>query len=124
MTTPFSASPSIPGSSNVIDVARAYVEEHHPCASASVPGGSAAAGTATSTSDLDIALLYPRGHSSYAATTRYRGWFVEEFVHTEASLDFWHQKETVERRPVIADLWAHGILLTDNGVGAEWQMRA
>ncbi|WP_373427730.1 nucleotidyltransferase domain-containing protein [Arthrobacter sp. W4I7] len=100
MTTPFSESPAVPGSSSVIDLARDYVEEHHPHASASVLGGSAAAGTASSTSDLDIALLYPSGHANYAAMTRYRGWLVEEFVHTEGSLDFWYQKEALERRPV------------------------
>jgi hypothetical protein len=124
MTAPFSESPPVPASSSVIDLARAFVEEHHPYASASVLGESAAAGTATSTSDLDIAVLYPNGHSNYAATTRYCGWFVEEFVHTEESLDSWYQKEAVERRPVIADLCARGILLTDNGAGAEWQTRA
>jgi hypothetical protein len=124
MTMPFSESLPVPRSSSVIDLARAYVEEHHPRASASVLGGSAAAGTASSTSDLDIALLYPSGHANYASTTRYRGWLVEEFVHTEESLDWWYQKEALERRPVIADLCARGILLTDNGVGAEWQMRA
>jgi predicted nucleotidyltransferase len=124
MTAPFSESPPVPASSSVIDLARAFVEEHHPYASASVLGGSAAAGTATSTSDLDIAVLYPNGHSNYAATTRYCGWLVEEFVHTEESLDSWYQKEAVERRPVIADLCARGILLTDNGAGAEWQTRA
>jgi hypothetical protein len=78
----------------------------------------------SSTSDLDIALLYPSGHANYAATTRYRGWLVEEFVHTEESLNFWYQKKALERRPVIADLCARGILLTDTGVGAEWQMCA
>jgi predicted nucleotidyltransferase len=93
-----------PKASSDIGLARACVEVHHPCVSGSVLGGSAAAGTATSASDLDIAVLCPSGHSTYAATTRYRDWLIEAFVHTEESLDSRYQKEAVERRPVIADL--------------------
>lgn len=106
------------------EIARAFVEEKHPGASASILGGSAASGTATSTSDLDIAVLYPDGHSNYAETTRFRGWPVESFVHTPESLHFWYQKEAEERRPVIADLCANGILLTDDGSGGIWQSGA
>lgn len=68
------------------EIARAFVEEKHPGASASILGGSAASGTATSTSDLDIAVLYPDGHSNYAETSRFRGWLVESFrPHTRES---------------------------------------
>lgn len=108
----------------VYDVARAFVKENHPGARASILGGSAAAGTATATSDLDIALLYPNGHSNYAQTTRYRGWLVETFVHTPESLQFWYGKEAQDRRPVIAALCASGVLLTDDGSGAAWQAGA
>ena len=59
--------------------ARTYIEENHPGAAASLLGGSAASGTATSTSDLDIAVLYPNGHSNYAETTFF-GWLVETFA--------------------------------------------
>lgn len=104
--------------------ARKFIEEKHPRAWASLLGGSAASGTATSTSDLDIAVLYPNGHSNYAETTLFRGWLVETFVHTPESLVFWYQKEAEERRPVIAELCASGILLTDNGGGEAWQAAA
>ncbi|MDQ0664513.1 putative nucleotidyltransferase [Arthrobacter ulcerisalmonis] len=109
---------------SICNVAQAFVEEKHPEACASIFGGSAAAGTATSTSDLDIALLYPNGHSNYAQTTRYRGWLVETFVHTPESLQFWYRKEAQDRRPVIAALCASGLLLTDDGSGAAWQAGA
>lgn len=109
---------------SIQEIARAFVQEEHPGACASILGGSAATGTATSTSDLDIALLYPAGHSNYAQTSRYRGWLVEAFVHTPESLQFWYRKEAQERRPVIAALCASGILLTDDGSGAAWQADA
>lgn len=104
--------------------ARTYIEENHPGAAASLLGGSAASGTATSTSDLDIAVLYPNGHSNYAETTLFRGWLVETFVHTPDSLQFWYQREAEVRRPVLAELCAAGILLTDNGCGEAWQSDA
>ncbi|HEY8700831.1 MAG TPA: nucleotidyltransferase domain-containing protein [Arthrobacter sp.] len=105
-------------------IARTFVEEKHPGASASILGGSAASGTATSTSDLDIAVLYPDGHANFAETTSFRGWMVETFVHTPESLQFWYQKEAEERRPIIAELCASGILLTDDGSGDAWQSGA
>lgn len=108
----------------IADIARAYVEKNHPDAAASILGGSVAAGTATSTSDLDIAVLYPDGHPNYALTSRFQGWLVEAFVHTPASLDFWYRREAEERRPVIAELCASGVLLTDDGPGRGWQSRA
>lgn len=109
---------------NIREIARAFVEGKHPEASASILGGSVAFGTATSTSDLDIAVLYPDGHANYAETTRFRGWLVETFVHTPESLQFWYQKEAEERCPVIAELCASGILLTDDGSGDAWQSGA
>ncbi|MFJ4030172.1 nucleotidyltransferase domain-containing protein [Paenarthrobacter sp. NPDC089989] len=123
MALPFSDGSPV-SKSSPIEIARTYVEQHHPGASASILGGSAAAGTTMSTSDLDIAVLYPSGHSNYAATTRFRGWLVEEFVHTHEILEFWYQKEAAERRPVIPDLCARGILLTDNGTGRQLQKQA
>ncbi|MDQ0823890.1 putative nucleotidyltransferase [Arthrobacter sp. B2I5] len=83
---------------SIWNVAQAFVEENHPKACASILGGSAAAGTATSTSDLDIALLYPNGHSNYAQTTRYRSWLVEIFVHTPES-----PSSGTARKPRIVD---------------------
>jgi len=124
MEIPVNDAPKLPDQQSVRDIARAFVEENHPGASASILGGSAASGTATSTSDLDIAILYPDGHPSYAQTTRFRGWLVETFVHTSASLEVWYQKESDERRPVIAELCASGILLTNDGSGTAWQSAA
>lgn len=77
---------------DAVAIARAYVDEIHPDAGASILGGSAASGRATPTSDLDIAVLYADGHANYAETTRFRGWLVEAFVHTPASLAFWYEK--------------------------------
>lgn len=124
MELPVTDEPEFLDQRTIRETARAFIEEKHPQASASILGGSAASGTATSTSDLDIAVLYPNGHSNYAETTRYRGWLVETFVHTPESLQFWYQKEAEERRPVIAELCASGILLTDDGSGDQWQAGA
>lgn len=107
-----------------ITIARSFVEELHAGADASILGGSAALGRATSTSDLDIAILYEGGNANYAETVRYRGWIVEAFVHTPASLDFWYEKEKAVRCAVIGDICARGLLLTDNGPGKTWQDQA
>lgn len=107
-----------------IAIARAYVEEKHPGAEASILGGSAALGRSTPTSDLDVAILYQTGGANYAETVRYRGWIVEAFIHTPESLAFWYEKERSIRCAVIGDICARGLLLTDNGPGKQWQDQA
>lgn len=107
-----------------ITIARSFVEELHAGADASILGGSAALGRATSTSDLDIAILYEAGKSNYAETVRYRGWIVEAFIHTPASLAFWYEKEKSVRCAVLGDICARGLLLTDYGPGKTWQEQA
>ena len=107
-----------------VSAARAFVAERHPDADATILGGSTAQGRGTPTSDLDIVVLYPDGASNYAETTRHRGWIVEVFVHTPASLAAWYERERAARCAVLGDLCARGILLTDNGQGEVWQLEA
>ncbi|MFZ3415004.1 nucleotidyltransferase domain-containing protein [Arthrobacter sp. 3Tela_A] len=103
-----------------IKIARSYVEEMHGGAEASILGGSVASGCVTSTSDLDVAILY-RGGANYAETVRHQGWIVEAFIHTPKSLAFWYEKERSIRCAVLGDICARGLLLTDRGPGIQWQ---
>lgn len=109
-----------------ISAARDFVAERHPDALASILGGSTAQGRSTSTSDLDIVVLYPDGGANYARTTRHLGQIVEEFVHTPASVTFWYARERAERCAILGDLCAQGIILTGAGSGLaeSWQRDA
>jgi hypothetical protein len=107
-----------------VSAARAYVAERHPEADASILGGSTAQARGTSTSDLDIVVLYRDGAENYAETTRYAGWIVEAFIHTPSSLAAWYARERAARCAVLGDLCAQGLLLTDRGSGEEWQREA
>lgn len=95
--------------------ARAYTAAHHSGAAAAVLGGSIVAGTGTATSDLDIALLYDDPAVNYAETVEFEGTLVETFVHSHAALEEWFAKERSTRRAVMYDIWAHGIVLVDDG---------
>lgn len=107
-----------------VSAARAFVAEWHPDADAAILGGSTAQGRSTPTSDLDVVVLYPDGGANYAETTRYRGWIVEAFVHTPASLVLWYERERAAGCAVLGDLCAWGILLTDKGPGEAWRRDA
>jgi predicted nucleotidyltransferase len=105
-------------------LAREFLRSHHPNAVAAVLGGSAAAGTATFTSDLDLVVLYDRPTVNYVDTLEFRGRLFEVFAYDHPSIEFWLQKEIDERRPVLHSMWATGVLLLDDGSGTRMAERA
>ncbi|MET1058339.1 MAG: nucleotidyltransferase domain-containing protein, partial [Nocardioides sp.] len=94
--------------------ARSLVNERFPQAVAAFLGGSAAAGTATKTSDLDLLVVLPeaRADVSYVETMRYEGQLVEAFVYGPVALQRWVEKGRSDRRPVLDKLIGEGIALT------------
>jgi predicted nucleotidyltransferase len=105
-------------------LARAFLAKYHPNAVAAVLGGSAGAGTATPTSDLDLCVLYERPTVNYVDSLEFEGRFVEVFVYDHPSIEPWLAKEIAERRPVLHSMWATGILLVDDGTGSAMAERA
>ena len=103
--------------------ARDLVRKHLPEADAAFLGGSVAAGTATPTSDLDIAVLRPTGHETFRDTTRENGRIVEWFVHTPETLDRF--LDPADRRGTMAHIYGHGImLLSRNGAAQDVAAKA
>ena len=107
-----------------VQLARAFLAQHHPNAVAAVLGGSAGAGTATATSDLDLCVLYDRPTVNYVDTVEFEGRLVEVFAYSHPSIEPWLQKELDERRPVLHSMWATGVLLVDDGSGSALAERA
>jgi predicted nucleotidyltransferase len=91
--------------------ARDLVAERYPEALAAFLGGSTATGTATPTSDLDIAVLMPSGHDTLRDTTREDGRIVEWFVHTPDTVGRFIQEP--DRRAVMTRVYGQGIVLAD-----------
>jgi predicted nucleotidyltransferase len=105
--------------------ARDFVRRSYPHARIAFLGGSAASGTTTSTSDLDIfVVLDDEGDVSYVETTTHEGWLVEAFVYSPDAVQRWLQKGRDERRPVLDALAATGLALTDNDETQAWAERA
>ncbi len=105
--------------------ARDFVHQHHPGARVAFLGGSAATGTTTSTSDLDIFVLVDdEGDVSYVETSTHQGWLVEAFVYSRDAAGRWLEKGRDERRPVLDALAATGLPLTDNEETQAWADRA
>ncbi|WP_369183363.1 nucleotidyltransferase domain-containing protein [Streptomyces sp. Y1] len=99
--------------------------ERFPDALAVLLAGSAAAGRATATSDLDLAVLVPDGGATYRETVRYEGRLVELFVHTGAGLAELRAADATSRRAVIQSMYATGLLLSDpHGHGARAREQA
>jgi hypothetical protein len=103
-----------------------FLRHHYPGARVAFLGGSAATGTATPTSDLDILVLVDDadGDVSYVETTIHQGWLVEAFVYSPTAAEHWIQKGRTERRPVLDSLAATGLALTHNAATREWAQRS
>ncbi len=106
--------------------AQRLVERHFAHADAAFLGGSAAAGTATESSDLDVLVVLPAAHAdtSFVETTRYEGQLVEAFCYGPTALANWLDKGRAERRPVLDRLIGDGIALTDSDESDRLQVAA
>ncbi|AUG76973.1 nucleotidyltransferase [Kitasatospora sp. MMS16-BH015] len=99
--------------------------ERFPEALAVLLAGSVAAGRATPSSDLDLAVLVPDGWETYRETVRYEGRLAELFVHTRAGLGELFAADTASRRGVMQSMYADALVLHDpDGLAAEARARA
>ena len=93
--------------------ARAIVDEHVPGALVAILAGSTARGRATSTSDLDIAVLVPDVAETRRETLRSQGLPVELFVHTRAGLADLFAADAASRRGVMQHMYVEGVAVID-----------
>ncbi|MGW1340778.1 nucleotidyltransferase domain-containing protein [Kribbella sp. NPDC002412] len=104
------------------EVARQLVDEEYPDARAAWLGGSVVRGDASSTSDLDITVLLSGPPAPMRRSLEYGDWPVELFVHTEASLEHFSEKDRQRRQPTMMRLVGESIVLLDtDGSGARLQ---
>jgi hypothetical protein len=95
-------------------LARDLVTQRFPQARAAWLGGSVAAGTATSNSDLDITVLLDGPPAPYRSSETVDEWPVEWFVQTEDSLlRFCDDDRARRRRPTTMRLVGSAIVLAD-----------
>ena len=103
-------------------VATQLVAEQYPEARAAWLGGSVVRGDASPTSDLDITVLLHGKPAPMRRSLEYAGWPVELFVHTEASLAHFSEKDQQRRQPTMMRLVGESIVLLDtDGSGARLQ---
>lgn len=98
-----------------VDLARSIVHDRFPAALAAVLAGSTAAGRATASSDLDLAVLVADGSETYRETVRVEGRLVELFVHTREGLAELFAADAASRRGVLQSMYATGLVLLDTG---------
>ncbi|MEW2414779.1 nucleotidyltransferase domain-containing protein [Streptomyces sp. NPDC046866] len=98
-----------------LDLARSIVHDRFPAALAAVLAGSTAAGRATASSDLDLAVLVADGGETYRETVRVEGRLVELFVHTREGLAELFAADVASRRAVLQSMYATGLVLVDTG---------
>lgn len=89
------------------------VTAHFPDALGALLGGSAAHGRATSTSDLDVAVLLPDSDSSRREVIRHDGRLAELFLNTVADLPEFFEWDRARRRGTVLFIYAGGLPLTD-----------
>lgn len=101
------------------------VGELFPQALGAVLGGSAALGTSTPTSDLDIGVLLPDRAGSGREVIRYEGRLVELFLNSVADVPEFFEWDRARRRATVVFVYAQGVTLTDpHGQVARTRQRA
>jgi predicted nucleotidyltransferase len=96
-----------------VDQARRLAHDRFPDALAVILAGSTAAGRATASSDLDIAVLIEDGGETRRETIRFEGRVVELFIHTRAGLVELLAADVAARRAVLMSMYTAGIVLVD-----------
>ncbi|MFF0051075.1 nucleotidyltransferase domain-containing protein [Streptomyces sp. NPDC005498] len=87
-----------------VDQARRLANDRFPDALAVILAGSTAAGRATASSDLDIAVLIGDGGDTCRETIRFEGRVVELFIHTRAGLVDLVAADIAARRAVLQSM--------------------
>ena len=103
---------------------RDVVAEHVPGARVVLLAGSAGAGTAGPTSDLDVVVLADDAGEGWRRTLVDGGRVVELFVHSERSLSEWWQRDAARGRCPLAHMCATGVPVLDDGSAADLRRRA
>lgn len=103
---------------NPVDQARRVAHDRFPDAQAVILARSTAAGRATPSSDLDLAILIGDGGETRRETIRFEGCVVELFVHTRAGLVDLFAADVAARRAVMQSMYATGLVLVDTNGGA------
>ncbi|MFF1444582.1 nucleotidyltransferase domain-containing protein [Streptomyces sp. NPDC058295] len=98
---------------NHVDQARRVAHGRFPDALSVILAGSTAAGRATASSDLDLAILVGDGGDTRRETIRFEGRVVEFFVHTRAGLVDLFAADVAGRRAVLQSMYATGLVLVD-----------
>lgn len=92
-----------------------FVAARFPSASMAVVGGSAARGTRTSTSDIDLLLIGPAemfaAGDSLAALEEFHGEHFELFAYSPEAFDWWARHDLVDLRPVLLDMLLDGLVI-------------
>ena len=96
-----------------VDQARRLACDRFPDALVVILAGSTAAGRATASSDLDIAVLVGDGGETCRETIRFEGRVVELFIHTRAGLVDLFAADFAARRAVLQSMYATGLVLVD-----------
>jgi predicted nucleotidyltransferase len=108
-----------------VEAAADFVATHFADALCAFVGGSALTADRTPTSDLDLVVLLDGRPAPYRETFRHRGWVVEAFVHTRASLDHYYEQDRSRRVCSLMRMCGESRVVVDRaGIAEEIQIEA
>jgi hypothetical protein len=98
-----------------VEMAKAYVEKHHPHCGIAILGGSSVTGGSHAASDLDIVIIDDSQEDTFKSTGLEGGRIVEAFVLTTRSYPVYFNEGVQKAIPTLQRICAHGVVLRDDG---------
>ena len=101
------------GRLSALEAAQAVVSERYPECYLALLAGSVIRGEASKTSDLDMIIVTDAPEAPYRESFIAHDWPVEAFVHTEASVYDYFERNAKRRRPSLQTMVADGQIIKD-----------
>jgi len=94
-----------------IEVAKQYLQQHYPHATAALLGGSAVHGQFHERSDLDLVIIDPETDVSFHEVVHFKGWTIDTFVFYEEVISDFFALNADRGIPTLQKICATGVVL-------------
>lgn len=96
---------------NPVEVAKNFVAEKYPDCHVAFVAGSFNRGEETSTSDIDLIVMFSKVEQAWRESINYQGWPVEVFIHDLETIKYFFADDAKSGIPSLANMINEGVVI-------------